>query len=107
MSVSEFPGRVVGTPIEPPSALPEGSSIACECLSKGRRMRRIKPPYFGTVSLATESAARASVEQITVFIHRSFNGQREFHACLRWLVGNSDSTLSLPDCDAVEDGRGQ
>jgi hypothetical protein len=27
MSVSEFPGRAVGTPIEPPSALPEGSCM--------------------------------------------------------------------------------
>ncbi len=60
MSVSEFPGRLVGTPIEPPSALPEGSFlafdppgrrvkfIACECVSKERRVRRIKRPNNGT-----------------------------------------------------------
>ncbi len=65
-SVSEFPGRVVGTPIETPPPLPEGSflafdpprgrvkSIACECLSKGRRMRRIKPPF----SMATFALPR-------------------------------------------------
>ena len=28
MSVSEFPGRTVGTPIEPPATLPEGSCLA-------------------------------------------------------------------------------
>jgi hypothetical protein len=28
MSVSEFPGRAVGTPIEPPPALPERSFLA-------------------------------------------------------------------------------
>ncbi len=66
MSVSELPGRVVGTPIETPPTLPEGSflafdpprgrvkSIACECLSKGRRMRRIKPPF----SMATFALPR-------------------------------------------------
>ncbi len=49
MSVSEFPGRLVGTPIEPPSALPEGSYLAFD--PPGRRvkfiaceMRRIKRP---------------------------------------------------------------
>ncbi len=57
---SEFPGRVVGTPIELLPALPEGSflafdpprervkSIACEYVSKGRRMRSIRPPFFKT-----------------------------------------------------------
>jgi hypothetical protein len=55
-SLSEFPGRAVGTPIKPPSALPEGSSLAfdppkgrvkstaCEYAWKGRQKSPINPP---------------------------------------------------------------
>ena len=57
MSLGEFPGRVVGTPIEPPSALPEGSflafdppkgrvkSIARKYARKERQKRPIHPPF--------------------------------------------------------------